>query len=108
MRYPQTRASDADRERVVAALQEHAGAGRLTLDEFSDLASAAYRASTLGDLGALTSDLPATGVDTADEPGAPRSAFGPGRNCRRGPAARSHSSGPVRPDRRSRPAAPYG
>ncbi len=62
MRYPQTRASDADRERVVAALQEHAGAGRLTLDEFSDRASAAYRASTLGDLGALTSDLPATGV----------------------------------------------
>jgi hypothetical protein len=53
------RASDADRERIVATLQQQVGTGRLTLDEFSERASAAYLARTLGDLAALTRDLPA-------------------------------------------------
>ena len=34
------RASDDDRNRVVAALHQHTAAGRLTLDEFSDRAGA--------------------------------------------------------------------
>ncbi|MGW5051426.1 DUF1707 SHOCT-like domain-containing protein [Actinokineospora sp. NPDC004072] len=53
------RAADADRERTVTTLQQQVGTGRLTLDEFSERAGAAYRARTLGDLAALTSDLPA-------------------------------------------------
>ncbi|MEU0465438.1 DUF1707 domain-containing protein [Amycolatopsis sp. NPDC006131] len=56
---PRIRASDIDRERTVATLQQHVGTGRLTLDEFSERAAAAYRARTLGDLATLTRDLPA-------------------------------------------------
>ena len=43
---------------MAAALQRHVGAGRLTLDEFSERAEAAYRARTLGDLDTLLEDLP--------------------------------------------------
>ncbi|MFG1871476.1 DUF1707 SHOCT-like domain-containing protein [Micromonospora arborensis] len=52
------RASDDDRNRVVAELHRHTTAGRLTLDEFSDRAGAVWTARTLGDLAALTRDLP--------------------------------------------------
>jgi DUF1707 SHOCT-like domain len=53
------RASDADRERAVQALQRHAAAGRLTLDEFSDRAHRALACRTHADLAALLRDLPA-------------------------------------------------
>lgn len=43
---------------MAAALQRHVGAGRLTLDEFSTRADAAYRADALQDLDALLDDLP--------------------------------------------------
>ncbi|NYH43389.1 hypothetical protein HNR22_003116 [Micromonospora jinlongensis] len=59
------RASDDDRNRVVAELHRHTAAGRLTLDEFSDRAGAVWTARTLGDLAALTRDLPAL----SDPPG---------------------------------------
>jgi len=52
------RASDADRERALAALREHTAAGRLTLDEFAERASTVYEARTLGELAATTADLP--------------------------------------------------
>lgn len=65
------RASDQDRERAVAALQRHTGAGRLTLDEFTARVDAVCSARTLDELGALLGDLPAEAVD--DEPGAPAS-----------------------------------
>ncbi|WP_219418106.1 DUF1707 SHOCT-like domain-containing protein [Pseudonocardia nigra] len=52
------RASDADRERTVAILQREVGTGRLTLDEFSERSAIAYHARTLGELAALTRDLP--------------------------------------------------
>lgn len=53
------RASDADREKVVQALQEQVGEGRLTLAEFEQRSSDAYAtAKTVGDLRALMSDLP--------------------------------------------------
>ncbi|MEU8183381.1 DUF1707 domain-containing protein [Micromonospora sp. NPDC049044] len=52
------RASDDDRNRVVAELHKHTAAGRLTLDEFSERAGAVWTARTLGDLAALTRDLP--------------------------------------------------
>jgi len=51
------RASDADRERVVAVLAEAAGDGRLTLEEHSERVQRAYRARTLGELAGLTRDL---------------------------------------------------
>ena len=52
------RASDKDRERVVAALKEHCAAGRLTLDELPGRVERAYAAATLAELGELTRDLP--------------------------------------------------
>jgi Domain of unknown function (DUF1707)/Cell wall-active antibiotics response 4TMS YvqF len=51
------RASDADRERVIALLNEAAGDGRLTLTEHSERAERAYAARTLGELAELTTDL---------------------------------------------------
>jgi hypothetical protein len=53
------RASDEDRQRVVAALERHTGAGRLTLDEFAERVEAAAGARTLDELAAVVSDLPA-------------------------------------------------
>jgi hypothetical protein len=52
------RASDADRDRVAALLQEHRAAGRLTAEEFDERVDAALAARTLGDLDALLADLP--------------------------------------------------
>lgn len=54
------RASDEDRQRVVAALEQHTGAGRLTLDEFAARVEAVFGARTMAELRAVTSDLPAT------------------------------------------------
>src|SRR5581483_3524558 len=51
------RASDADRERVVALLAEAASDGRLTLEEHAARVQDAYQARTLGELAALTEDL---------------------------------------------------
>ncbi|MEV6488423.1 DUF1707 domain-containing protein [Actinoplanes sp. NPDC051633] len=53
------RASDEDRQRVVAALEQHTGAGRLTLDEFAARVEVACGARTMSELAAVTSDLPA-------------------------------------------------
>jgi hypothetical protein len=55
---PALRASDADRERTVALLREHAVEGRLTLEEFTDRMSAAYLARTHDELEQLAGDLP--------------------------------------------------
>jgi DUF1707 SHOCT-like domain len=63
------RASDEDRQRVVAALERHTGAGRLTLDEFAQRVEAVCGARTLDELAAVVRDLPADG---AAEPGPSR------------------------------------
>ena len=52
------RAADSDRERVLAELQRHTSAGRLSMDEFSERAAAVYRSRTMSELAALTADLP--------------------------------------------------
>jgi hypothetical protein len=52
------RASDDDRQRTVAALERHTGAGRLTLDEFAERARIAHDARTLDELAAVVRDLP--------------------------------------------------
>jgi hypothetical protein len=59
------RASDEDRQRILDALQRHTAAGRLSLDEFSDRAAEVYAARTVGDLTAITGDLPAEPVAPA-------------------------------------------
>jgi len=62
------RASDVDREAVVATLREAYTAGRLTLDEFDERMAAAYAGKTWGDLRALTVDLPVQPVLGTDLP----------------------------------------
>jgi hypothetical protein len=52
------RASDDDRQRTVAALERHTGAGRLTLDEFAERARVAHDARTLNELAEIMHDLP--------------------------------------------------
>src|SRR5579859_1788434 len=63
------RASDADREVVVAALREAYTAGRLNLDEFDERTTAAYESKTWGDLRMLTADLPSQPILGGDVPG---------------------------------------
>ncbi|HEX9039709.1 MAG TPA: DUF1707 domain-containing protein [Trebonia sp.] len=53
------RASDNDRERVVAMLGEALADGRLSHDEYAERMPLALSARTLGDLAALTGDLAA-------------------------------------------------
>lgn len=55
---PTVRASDAERDQVVAELREHATAGRLTLEEFSSRVDEAYEAKTLAELEAVKRELP--------------------------------------------------
>ena len=63
------RASDADREVVVATLREAYTAGRLNLDEFDERTTAAYESKTWGDLRKLTADLPSQPILGGDVPG---------------------------------------
>ena len=51
------RASDADRDRVLALLSEAMSDGRLTQDEHADRVQRACTARTLGELAELTADL---------------------------------------------------
>ena len=53
------RASHADRDRVVDALRTAAGDGRLTAEELDSRLETALSARTVGELAALTEDLPA-------------------------------------------------
>lgn len=54
------RVGDAERDATIDALRGAVGDGRLTLDEFADRAGATYGASTVAELRAVTSDLPAS------------------------------------------------
>jgi hypothetical protein len=62
------RASDRDRETVIALLGEHTGAGRLTLAEFEERVAAATSARTLADLDQVLVELP---VASSPRPAAP-------------------------------------
>ena len=53
------RASDADRDRVLALLGEAMSDGRLTAEEHSERVQRAFSARTLGELAELTADLAA-------------------------------------------------
>lgn len=88
------RASDVDREVVVATLRDAYTAGRLTLEEFDERTSAAYASKTWGDLRKLTEDLPSQPVLGSDVPG---------RRLPSAPALPSHperNNGAVPPVRR--------
>lgn len=63
------RASDVDRDAVVATLRDAYTAGRLTLDEFDERMAGAYASKTWGDLRKLTIDLPTQPILGTDVPG---------------------------------------
>ncbi|QLY34864.1 DUF1707 domain-containing protein [Nocardia huaxiensis] len=56
------RASDADREQIVARLKTAMDEGRLTLHEFDERLQRVYSARTYGELAPVLSDLPAQRV----------------------------------------------
>jgi Domain of unknown function (DUF1707) len=97
------RASDADREAVVATLRDAYTAGRLTLDEFDERMAAAYAGKTWGDLREVTADLPVQPVLGADIPDRePSSAAAlPSRPPRPEPEPSQEPRPPVEPARRS-------
>ena len=70
---PVLRASDADRQRVISALERHTAAGLLTLDEFGERVAMVLRAVTHPELSAVTADLPPD-PGLADEEAAARRA----------------------------------
>lgn len=53
------RASDQDRDRTANVLREHHAVGRLDAEEFNERLDKTFSAKTIGDLEALTADLPA-------------------------------------------------
>lgn len=55
---PATRASDAERDQVVARLQDGYSVGRLALPELEERVAVAYEARTRDQLDALVNDLP--------------------------------------------------
>ena len=57
-RDPQMRTSQAERDRVVDQLRDHAAAGRLEVDELEERVERALGARTRGDLADVTKDLP--------------------------------------------------
>ena len=59
------RASDGERDQVVALLQRHFADGRLTQAELEERAGAAFAARTRDQLRALTADLPDADVRPA-------------------------------------------
>jgi hypothetical protein len=67
---PAVRASDADRERVAAALQAAFGDGRLTMQELDERLSAAYAAGTDAELATIMHDLRASAAQPGDGAGA--------------------------------------
>jgi Domain of unknown function (DUF1707) len=75
--YSTIRASDSDREKVVAILCDSYAAGRLTLAEFDERTTAALTGRTWGVLGELTKDLPQQARLGADLPPSRRAATGP-------------------------------
>jgi hypothetical protein len=78
------RASDADRERVVARLRDHFAEGRLTRDELDERITAALNAKTFGDLRVIMADLPEPAPASTAARTLPRAAAGP-VFVRRGP-----------------------
>ncbi|MFD3542752.1 DUF1707 domain-containing protein [Streptomyces sp. NPDC058662] len=60
--FPELRASDADRDRVVERLRDAVAEGRLDMEEFEERLEAAYTSRTYAELEPLTRDLPGGAV----------------------------------------------
>jgi hypothetical protein len=74
-----TRASDADRERVVGWLRDGHYQGRLTVEELDDRIARAYASVTRGELATLVDDLPVPRAGSVPAPVAPPPVLMPGR-----------------------------
>lgn len=74
------RIGDAERNQAIDMLRSHVGAGRLTLDEFADLAGQVFAARTYGELDDVGRNLPAGLVPEAASPVA--AAVAPGATVR--------------------------
>ncbi|MEU5883616.1 DUF1707 domain-containing protein [Spirillospora sp. NPDC047279] len=79
MTNPDMRASDSDRDRVAEALREHCAEGRITMDELHERLESTYSAKTLGDLQAVTSDLPEEDLYALPVPASQRSSSVPAK-----------------------------
>jgi hypothetical protein len=73
---PDLRASDAERERTVEHLRNHALAGRLTVEELDERCARAYAAVTVSQLSELVADLPPPAAVSRPSP-QPAPALGP-------------------------------
>jgi len=62
------RIGHAERDQVIALLQEHTTAGRLELDEFEDRIGLVTQARTTADLDAVLADLPRLGAKAPYQP----------------------------------------
>ena len=91
------RASDADRDRIAAALREHLAAGLLTIEEFDERLDQAYAAKTLGELDKVMADLPGTGLSQLPGALADRSAASPPLTRRRLPGSIQAGTGRLSP-----------
>lgn len=60
---PELRASDAERDRAIELLQQHAASGRLTPSELEERTENTYAAKTRADLAALLQDLPTSATE---------------------------------------------
>src|SRR4051812_15528915 len=76
---PEIRASDADRDRIAAALREHCAQGRISLDELEERLEVTYAAKTVGTLQEVTSDLPEMDLYELPVPAERRSGMAPAR-----------------------------
>jgi len=72
------RASDADRDEVLERLRRAHVEGRLDAEELTDRAGTALAARTVGELAALTADLPPAGSPPPVPAPPPAFAVGPG------------------------------
>jgi hypothetical protein len=72
-----TRASDTERDRVVALLRDAATQGRIAVEELDERSAAAYAAVTRSELAALIEDLPEAGRETTPHPASPQWAPAP-------------------------------
>lgn len=81
------RIGDDDRQRVIDALSGHTGAGRLTLDEFAELAGRVYAARTRRDLDEVLAGLPQDVDVRRPVPGAGATAADDGDGSGGGPGA---------------------
>ena len=76
-REPHMRVSDADREAIVARLNQATAEGRLSIEEFSERTRQAYACRTWGELSRVVWDLPAPTGSYPVVYGAPARRAGP-------------------------------